>query len=174
MAPKDENELGHMFKTALDLNSPVAIRYPRGSGVGVSIQNPFETIEIGKAEILKDGKDILILAVGPLAHLALKAAKELKNISVCVVNSRFIKPLDQKTIIGLARKIKKIITIEENTAEGGFGSAVLELLEKKNIKADVKRMAIPDKFIEHGSQEELRKNLGLTKENIIKVIRELK
>ncbi len=174
MAPKDENELGHMLKTALDLNSPVAIRYPRGSGVGIGIENPLETIQTGNSEILKQGKDILILAVGPIVYQALEAAKELKNISVCVVNSRFIKPLDQKTIIELTRKIKKIITIEENTAEGGFGSAVLELLEKKNIEANVKRMAIPDKFIEHGSQEELRKNLGLTKENIIKVIKELK
>jgi len=175
MAPKDENELGHMLKTALDLNSPVAIRYPRGSGTGVGIENPLETIQIGKSEILKEGKDILILAVGPLVYKALEAANELdKKISVCVINTRFVKPLDEKTIINLSKKIKKIITIEENTFEGGFGSAVLELLEKNNIKADIRRIAIPDKFIEQGPQEQLRKNLGLTKNNIIKVIKELK
>lgn len=175
MVPKDENELGYMLKTALELNCPVAIRYPRGSGVGIGIENPLETIQIGSSEILKEGKDILVLAIGPIVYQALEAANELekKKISVCVVNSRFVKPLDEKTIIDLAKKIKRIITIEENTIEGGFGSAVLELLEKDKIKADVKRMGIPDKFIEHGSQEQLRKSIGLTKENIIRVIKEL-
>ncbi len=176
MAPKDENELGHMLRTAIDFNGPVAIRYPRGSGVGVGLENPLEVMEIGKSEVLKEGKDVLILAVGPLVYKALEAANELekKKISVCVVNSRFVKPLDEKKIISLAKKIKKIITIEENTFEGGFGSAVLELLEKNNINARVKRIAIPDKFIEQGPQEQLRKDLGLTKNNIIKAVKELK
>ena len=169
IAPKDENELGHMLRTALDLNSPVAIRYPRGSGVGIGIENPLETIEV-KSEILKPGKDVLILAVGPIVYEALEAAEDLekKKISVCVVNARFIKPLDEKTIITLAKKIKKIITIEENTIEGGFGSAVLELLGRNNIKCNVKRIGIPDKFIEHGPIEILKQQIGLTKKNIIK------
>lgn len=174
MVPKDENELGHMLKTALELDCPVAIRYPRGSGVGIGIENPLEVMEV-KAEILKEGKDVLVLGIGPIVYEALEAANELKKkISVCVVNSRFVKPLDEKRIIGLAKKIKKVVTIEENTINGGFGSAVLELLEKENIKADVRRIGIPDKFIEHGSQEQLRKDVGLTKSNIIKVIKELR
>ncbi len=174
MAPRDENELGHMLKTAIELNGPVAIRYPRGAGVGIKLENPFKTIPVGECEVLKKGKDVLILAVGPIVHDALEAANEFKENSVCVVNARFVKPLDEKNIIGLAKRIKKIITIEENTLEGGFGSAVLELLGKNNIQADVKRMGIPDRFVEHGTQEELMKDVGLTKENIINVIRELK
>jgi len=195
MAPKDENELGHMLKTAIDLNSPVALRYPRGEAVGAAVENPLETIQIPKAELLKQGKDILILAAGPIVYAALAAANELerlsfpkgktnlegrrklsdkKKLSCCVVNARFIKPLDEETILTLTKKIKKIITIEENTIEGGFGSAILELLEKNNIKADIKRIGIPDKFIEHGSQEQLKKDIGLTKANIIKQILALK
>jgi len=175
MAPKDENELGHMLRTALDLDSPVAIRYPRGSGIGIGVENPLEQIQIS-SEILKEGKDVLILAVGPLVYEALEAAKELekKRISACVLNARFIKPLDEKTIINLAKKIKKIITIEENTIKGGFGSAILELLEKNNIKANVKRIGLPDKFIEHGPMDTLKKQVGLTKRNIVKTALELK
>jgi 1-deoxy-D-xylulose-5-phosphate synthase len=173
MAPKDENEMGHMLRTAIDSKFPVAIRFPRGSGVGIGIENPLEMMEIGKAEILKKGKDVLVLCVGPIVYSALEVANEVKK-SVCVVNSRFVKPLDEKLIVELAKKIKKIVTIEENTLEGGFGSAVLELLEKHGIKADVKRIGIPDKFIEHGSSEQLKKDIGLTKENIVKVIKELK
>ena len=176
MAPKDENEMGHMLRTAIDSDFPTAIRFPRGSGVGIGIENPLEMIEIGKAEILRKGKDVLVLGVGPIVYEALAAAKECEKnkISVCVVNSRFVKPLDEKLIVELAKKIKKIVTIEENTVEGGFGSAVLELLEKNNIKIDVKRIGIPDNFIEHGPSEQLRKNVGLTKNNIVKVIKELK
>ncbi len=180
MAPKDENELGHMLKTAIDLESPVAIRYPRGEAVGAPVENPLETIQIGKAEILKKGDDILVLAVGPIVYEALEAAKYFENpankkkLSVCVVNTRFVKPLDEKTITELAKKIKKIVTIEENSLQGGFGSAVLELLEANNIKATVKRIGLPDKFIEHGSQEQLKIDMGLTKSNIIKTIKGIK
>jgi 1-deoxy-D-xylulose-5-phosphate synthase len=172
MAPKDENELGHMLKTAIDMNSPVAIRYPRGSGIGIEIQNHYKNIET-TAEILKQGKDVLIIAAGPLVYEALAAADELekKNISVCVLNPRFIKPLDEKTILNLARKTKKIITIEENTLEGGFGSAVLELLEKNNIRSNIKRMGIPDSFIEHGATSILKEQVGLTKKHIIQAIK---
>jgi len=173
MAPKDENELGHMLKTALDLNGPVAIRYPRGGGVGVEVKNPFEDLKIGRAEVLKEGKDVLVLGVGPLVYDALDAAKELKK-SVCVVNCRFVKPLDEKKILELVKKIKKVVTVEENTIEGGFGSAVLELLERKGVKADVKRIGIPDRFIEHGDQEQLRKDIGLSKDNIMKAIKGFK
>ena len=175
MVPKDENEIGHMLKTALEIDAPVAIRYPKGCGKGVTIENPFKLIQIGEAEIIKEGRDVLVLAAGPLAYEALEAAKylEKKGISICVVNSRFVKPLDEKTIVNLARKIKKVITVEENSIEGGFGSAVLELLEENGIKADVRRIGIPDRFIEHGSQEELRGEIGLSREGIIKVVKEM-
>ena len=172
MAPKDENELGHMLRTALDINGPVVLRYPRGSGVGVGISNPFENIEVGKLEVLKEGKDVLVLGVGPLVYDALDAANDLgKKISVCVVNCRFVKPLPEKKILELVKKIKKVVTIEENTIEGGFGSAVLELFAKNGVKADVKRIGIPDRFIEHGEQEQLRRDVGLSKINIIKSIK---
>jgi len=175
MIPKDENELGHMLKTALSINGPVAIRYPKGCGIGVEVKNPYQQLEMPKAEIIKEGKDILILAAGPVVYEALQAAAilEKQKISACVVNPRFVKPLDEKTILELVKKIKKVITIEENAIEAGFGSSILELLEKNNVKADVRRIGIPDYFIEHGPQELLRKQIGLTKENIVKKAREM-
>ena len=166
MAPKDENEIGHMLKTAIDHSGPASLRYPRGDGIGVAMHNPFKNLKIGQAEILKDGEDLAVFAAGPLAYDALEAAKSIKTHNVAVINPRFIKPLDENKIISFAEKTGKIITIEENSVEGGFGSAVLELLEDKEIKADVLRMGIPDRFIEQGSLEVLRKSVGLTKDNI--------
>jgi len=168
MAPKDENELGHMLKTALSLDSPVAIRYPRGQGTGVEIANPYHTIEVGKSEVLTNGDKLAILAVGTMVDEALKAAKELKKkkVNVSVVNVRFIKPLDSSLILSLAKNTRNILTVEENALDGGFGSAVLELLEKNNIKSNVKRLGIPDRFIEHGSMGILKEKIGLTWKNI--------
>ena len=175
MSPKDENELGHMLKTAVDYNGPVAVRYPRGSIIGVKPDKRFKRLEIGKGEVLKRGSDAVIFGINKYVYEALKAAKELEKegINVCVVNSRFIKPLDEELIINLAKKIKNVVTIEENALQGGFGSAVLELIEREGIKANVKRIGIPDKFIEHGPVEVLRQKVGLTKENIVKVVKEL-
>jgi 1-deoxy-D-xylulose-5-phosphate synthase len=172
MAPKDENELGKMMKTAIDLHGPAAIRYPRGTGLGVAIQNPYHAIEVGKAELLREGKDLTILAVGSCVDIANKAADKLKSkIEASVVNIRFVKPLDEDLILSLAKKSGKIITIEENSLEAGFGSSILELLEKHNINAEVKRIGIPDKFVEHGPVSLLRKELGLTEDNIMKEAR---
>ncbi len=114
-------------------------------------------------------------AIGSMVHEAIKAHDELKKkgINVTVVNARFVKPLDEKLIIALSKKIKNIITIEENSIQGGFGSAILELLEKNNIKANIKRIGICDKFIEHGSMEILRKDCGLTSENIVKTVKKM-
>ena len=173
MAPKDENELQHMLNTAVNYDGPIAIRYPRGKGFGVKLDEKFNNLDIGKAEILKKGNDIVIFAIGTVAKEALKAANELKKIDVCIVNARFAKPLDEKLIISLAKRIKNIITIEENTLEGGFGSSILELLEKNNIKANVKRIGLPDMFIEQGDLPTLREKYGLTKKNIIKTVREM-
>ncbi len=169
MAPKDENELGKMMKTALDLDGPAAVRYPRGTGLGVAIENPYHPIEVGKAEVLQKGKDIAILAVGSCVEIASRAAEKLdaKKINATVVNARFVKPIDEKLILEIARKTGKIITVEENSLEGGFGSAVLELLEKNNVDAKVKRIGIPDKFVEHGATSILKQEIGLTEDNIV-------
>ena len=172
MSPKDENELQHMLFTASSYNGPIAIRYPRGEAVGVELDKEFKNIEIGKAELIQDGTDVAILTIGPTLSIAKKAIKEI-NANIALVNARFVKPLDENLILDLAKKTKNIITIEENCLNGGFGSAVLELLHKHNIKANVKRIGIPDKFIEHGSTDLLKKQIGLSKENIVKTINEM-
>lgn len=194
MAPKDEHELALMLRAAVEHNGPIAIRYPRGKGEGVvnyyaeqttencsftcldsdkftgldsdnKIVQKTKEIEIGKAELLRDGKDILILASGRTVQEAVKAIKKLeqenKNISVALINARFIKPLDSGMILDWAGKVDKIITVEEHVLNGGFGSAVLELLADSGIfesgrKYTIKRVGIRDKFVEHGSQNILR------------------
>ncbi len=166
MAPKDENELGHMLRTAIEHGGPAALRYPRGCGIGVAIQNPYKKIPIGSYEVLKSGRDTAIFAVGSMVEEALQASRSLK--SAAVINARFIKPLDEKTIIRFAKKAKKVITVEENALQAGFGSALLEFLEKKKIRTEVKRIGIPDRFVPHGPVSLLRKKLGLSKENIIR------
>ena len=170
MSPKDENELQHMLYTAVKQNCPVAVRYPRGSGVGVSLDWRLEELEIGKSEILKQGGDVAILAIGHHVHTALLAAEELEKqgIKATVVNARFVKPLDEELIERLAKEIGKLVTIEENVLIGGFGSAVLELISNKGLTdVKVKRLGLPDRFIEHGSQEVLRKKVGLDVDSVI-------
>ena len=172
MAPKDENELQHMLFTASEYNGPIAVRYPKGEGIGVNLDRDFKNLEIGKAELIQDGNDIAVLTIGTTAYLAKEAIKEVDG-SIALVNSRFVKPLDEKLILELAKKTKNIITVEENCLNCGFGSAVLELLHKHNIQANVKRIGIPDKFISHGSTELLKKEIGLSKENIVKTLKEM-
>ncbi len=173
-APKDENELRHLLYTALKQDQyPMAIRYPRGKAVGVKLDPDFKEIPIGKAEVLTEGKDVLVLAIGSMVYPALEAAEELRKegISVCTVNCRFVKPMD-KEIAKLAASIGTVLTVEENVAHGGFGSAVLELLNDMGVIKDVKvkRIALPDKFIEHGAADLLREKYGLSKKNIKKEI----
>lgn len=172
MVPKDENELQHMLYTSSLLNSPSAIRYPRGEGFGITLDKNFKKIPIGKAEILKKGNDLVIFGVGPIINFALQAANESKK-NISVINLRFVKPLDEKLILSIAKKTKKIITIEEGTIKGGLGSAILELLEKNNVKADVEIIGIPDKFIEQAKQPKQLELCGLTKENILKTINKM-
>ena len=167
-APKDENELRHLLYTALNQDYPMAIRYPRGKAVGVELEKEFKEIPIGKAEILKEGKDVVALAIGSTVYPALRAAEELEKegISTCVVNCRFVKPLD-KEIVRIVRSIGNAMTIEENSIYGGFGSAILELLNDEGIRdVNIKRIALPDKFIEHGEANFLRKKYGLDSGNI--------
>lgn len=173
MAPKDENELRHMLKTAVEFNGPAALRYPRGAGVGADIDKGFKPLEIGKAEILKEGNALTIIAIGNMVYPSLKAANILsqKGIDVAVVNARFIKPMDRELITKLASKTNQIVTVEENVLQGGFGSAVMELLEEEGIdNICLKRIGIPDEFVEHGSPEILREKYGLNAEGIVGTI----
>ncbi|RII28269.1 MAG: 1-deoxy-D-xylulose-5-phosphate synthase [Geobacter sp.] len=164
MAPKDENELRHMLKTAIYGGSPMALRYPRGSGYGVDMDTDLAALEIGKGEQLIDGDDLCIIAIGSTVYPALQAAETLKQkgISTGVINARFVKPLDADLILSAARKTGRIITVEENALQGGFGSAVLELIFDNSLSdVRIKRLGIPDYYVEHGSQAQLRKDLGI-------------
>ena len=165
MAPKDENELRHMLKTALDFNGPVSVRYPRGSGLGVDISGPMEDLPIGKAEVLKEGFDLCFWAIGSMVKPALDAAELLakEGISAGVVNMRFAKPLDTELLKAHAQRYGKIITLEEGVLAGGVGSAVLEYLNQEELldKCRVLTLGIPDEFILHGDKALLFKDIGL-------------
>ncbi len=176
MAPKDENELQHMLKTAVYCGFPVSIRYPRGKGVGVPIEDAPRTLEIGKGEVLREGKDIAIVAIGSTVYPALEAAGKLEKegIEATVINSRFIKPLDTELLCDIASTVKKMVTVEENALMGGFGSAVLELLEERGISGiTVKRLGIGSEFVEHATQAELRKKHGIDEEGIARAVRKV-
>lgn len=175
MAPKDENELRHMLYTALQHDGPVAIRYPRGRGIGVSMDPEYKTIPIGKAEILREGNDLQILAIGSMVYPSLNAAAALEKegLSVGVVNCRFVKPLD-KGLVGIVSSSGRVLVVEENIRQGGFGGAILELFNDLGLKnMSVKRMGLPDKFVEHGPQDFLRKKYGLDSAGIIREARDL-
>ncbi len=170
MAPKDENELRHMLKTAVYSGLPMALRYPRGTGYGVKLDCDLKILEIGKGETLSDGDDLSIIAIGATVYPALQAAEALKlnGISAGVINARFVKPLDAELILGAALKTGKVITVEENALQGGFGSAILELIYDNNLQdVKIKRLGIPDHYIEQGSQAQLRKDVGIDAEEIV-------
>ncbi|OGU15437.1 MAG: 1-deoxy-D-xylulose-5-phosphate synthase [Geobacteraceae bacterium GWC2_53_11] len=169
MAPKDENELRHLLKTGIYSGLPVALRYPRGAGYGVQLDREVKALEIGTGEQLLDGTDLTIVAVGATVYPALQAAEalRLKGVSAGVVNARFIKPLDEELILTVARRTGRIVTVEENALQGGFGSAVLELLHDRNLQdVKVRRLGLPDHYIEQGSQAQLRKDVGIDAEGI--------
>ena len=170
MAPKDENELRRMLLTAINHDGPIALRYPRGSGTGVTLESEPAPIPIGQAEILVEGDDLLILSIGRMAQEALTAHKMLqsKNIESTVVNCRFVKPLDKNLLLQLAQRIPNIITLEENALQGGFGSAVLELLADHHmVFKQCQRIGLPDQFIEHGAVADLRERYGLNAAAIV-------
>jgi 1-deoxy-D-xylulose-5-phosphate synthase len=176
MTPKDENELRGMLATALCHNGPIALRYPRGAGNGVCLEEPIRPLPIGKAEILTQGEDILILAIGHVVKEALGAYQSLQTqgIAATVVNCRFVKPLDAKLITRLVRQIPRVITVEENVRQGGFGSAVLEALSDAGISNyQLKRIGTPDRFLEHGPQKILRARYGVDADAIVAAAREL-
>ncbi len=170
MAPKDEAELQHMLKTAIDHDGPVALRYPRGEALGVPLPDELMSLPMGKAEIIRDGQDILLLAIGSMVYPAIEASEilERNNISTAVVNARFVKPLDKELIQSLALRIGRIMTIEEHVINGGFGSAVTEMIAESEDLSDIKikLVGLPDQFIEHGDQKILLSKHGLTPEAI--------
>lgn len=165
MAPKDENELRHMLKTALAFDGPVSVRYPRGSGVGVAMSEAMHALPIGKAEVLREGADVCLWAIGSMVQPALEAAQLLQaqGIAAGVVNMRFAKPLDEELLLEYAQRYHKIVTLEEGVLAGGVGSAVLEALDDHELlgKCDVLRLGIPDEFVMHGDKKLLLRDLGL-------------
>lgn len=169
MAPKDEEEFRRMIKTAVDHPGPVAFRYPRSRGVGAKKSEPLLPIEIGKGEVLREGKDVLIVAIGSTVEPSLQAADRLREVGIdaSVINSRFLKPLDGDLICEWAGRTKKVLTVEENVLAGGFGSAVLELFQERGLLSiPVRRLGIPDRFIEHGPQSLLREKYGIDENGI--------
>ncbi len=170
MAPKDEAELRNMLYTAIEYkDGPIALRYPRGSALGVELKPGFEKLEIGIAETLRSGEDVALLAYGSMVNYSMKAAELLEHLGIhCeVVNMRFAKPLDENLLDNIASRFKKIVTLEENSVIGGFGSGVLEYFADRNYKNDILRIGLPDKFVDHGTQEELHKMLGIDPEGIV-------
>jgi len=174
MSPKDENELRRMLLTALQHQGPIALRYPRGCGTGVAFEQPLEPIEIGTAEIVCEGQttdDILIIAIGRTVEEAVQASRTLQKshaVSAAVVNARFVKPLDIELLTRYAARIPNILTVEENTREGGFGSAVLEALTDSGISGfKLQRLGIRDVFVTHGPQQLLRRLHGVDAKAIV-------
>ena len=174
MAPKDENELQNMLYTATQLGSPAAVRYPRGDGYGVPLEQCFRSLPVGKGELLREGRDGALLAVGTMVHPALEAAAALaaEGKELAVVNMRFVKPLDRDIVLKLATETGFLVTLEENVLEGGFGTVVLELLEEEGITGvPVIRIGYPDRYVEQGEQKELRAMYGLDAPGIAARIR---
>ena len=175
MAPKDEAELRHMLATALDHPGPVALRYPRGAGLGVPCDAEPTVLPIGVSERLREGEDLTIIAIGHPVAAAGMAAETLSGlgISCAVINARFVKPLDRKMILAAAAH-GPILTVEENVLQGGFGSAVLELLHDQGMtRHPVKRLGIADHFIEQGPQDQLRHDIGIDHDGIVQAVRSL-
>jgi len=158
MAPSDENECRLMLSTGYQYQGPAAVRYPRGSGTGIAVQNNLDTLPIGKAELRQRGNKIALLAFGAVLPAAEQVAKEL---GLTVVNMRFIKPLDRAMILELAKTHEAFVTLEDNVIMGGAGSAIAELLSAENILLPVMHLGLPDAYQEHASREQLLAEAGL-------------
>jgi len=169
MAPADENECYQMLSTGLALDTPAAVRYPRGPGMGVPVEKTTQTLPVGKAQLRREGRRVAILAFGPLLGVALDAAEEL---DASVVNMRFVKPLDQEMAAAMARKHDLLVTLEDNVVEGGAGSAVAESLAAHGIAAQILHLGLPDRFIHHGDQSQLLASAGLDRAGVLAAIRE--
>jgi 1-deoxy-D-xylulose-5-phosphate synthase len=175
-APKDENELQHLLYTAIKAKRPMAVRYPRSRGLGVIMDNTLHEISIGKSEVIRNGDDVAIIALGSAVAPSLEAANRLalQGIEATVVNARFAKPLDKKLITDLADRIKKIVSVEENVLSGGFGSGVARLLqESRRNDIVIKSIGVPDEFVEHGTQAILRAKYGLDADGIARQVKKM-
>jgi len=170
MAPKDENELQHMLYTSITGDSPCAIRYPRGSGEDISMDETFTTLPLGRAELLRAGNDVLLLPVGNRVYPALEAAEGLAKLGIdaAVINPRFIKPLDNELIGKWAKTCGRVVTVEDNVKKGGFGSAVLQMLHELHLTLPVRTLGYGNKFIDQAPQKVLWKNAGIDAAGIIK------
>lgn len=174
MAPKDERELARMVKTAVEYDGPAAVRYSRGSGPGTQPDPATEALPIGRGELLKDGTDLCIVAVGRMVYPALAAAEKLEaeGRSVAVMNARFVKPLDEELLARMGAQCGRLMTVEENVLAGGFGSAVLEAIESGGLPhTAVRRVGVPDRYVEHGDQTGVLAGLGLDAEGIARSAR---
>jgi 1-deoxy-D-xylulose-5-phosphate synthase len=175
-SPLNEIEMRNMMYTAqLDPKGPMVIRYPRGKGVMIDWKKPFTRMEIGKGQMLRDGSDLAILSLGPIGNEASKAIEELEkqHISVAHFDMRFLKPLDNKLLKSIFSRFNKIITVEDASIVGGLGSAVIEYMNDNSYKAKVIRLGIPDRFVDHGSQEELYRECGYDAAGILAAAKNL-
>jgi 1-deoxy-D-xylulose-5-phosphate synthase len=176
MAPKDEGEMRDMLKTMIEHVGPAAMRYPRGNGVGVPIDGEPRLLDVGKGELLRDGGEVAIIAYGSMVHPSLAAAENLAKIGIdaTVVNARFVKPLDAQLLLAVARTKRLIVTVEEAYLAGGFGSAVLELLEENGLQDRIRlvRMGIPDRLVTHGDPKLLLAKYGLDSDGIYMRVKE--
>ncbi|MCK4594957.1 1-deoxy-D-xylulose-5-phosphate synthase, partial [bacterium] len=174
-----EDELRHLLYTGYKHDGPFAVRYPRGKGSGVDHTKPLHEIPIGKGELRREGPNAVIVAIGSTVTPSLEAAEELskQGKEIAVINARWLKPLDEELIVEWAKKTGRVLTVEENTLQGGFGSAVVELLTDRGLldagEIKVRRLGIPDRFITHGTQAELRAELGLDAPGIRHALEEL-
>tara|TARA_B100001113_G_scaffold278212_1_gene232889 strand:- start:1871 stop:2440 length:570 start_codon:yes stop_codon:yes gene_type:complete len=174
-APKDGNEFRHLLYTALNIDDrPFAIRYPKASSVEFDEVGQIELLPLGSWEICKRGTDLAILAVGPMVYTALNVAEKLesKGISIEVVNCRYIKPMDYACLENINNKFSNIITLEEGVITGGFGDGVASWLLENNYSGKLKRLGLPDSFIEHGTRKQILSNLGLDAIGLIRTIEE--
>jgi len=175
MAPADEGELRRMLVTALAWDGPAALRYPRGAGPQRGLHQPLDPLEVGKAEVLQEGEDVAILALGAMVPPALEAAEVLaaEGMAATVINARFVKPLDAELVCQVARRCGGVVTVEENAAAGGFGSAVVELLAERGLRVPVRVLGLPDAFVPHGDRQRLLAEFGLDAAGITRACKEL-
>lgn len=176
MAPKDENEMQHMMKTASEYDGPISFRYPRGNGLGVKMDEELKALPIGQMEVVREGKGVAVLSFGHIYDVAEKAINllQMDGIMPMFVNARFCKPLDEELLLRLAKENMDIVTVEEGCVQGGFGSAVMEFYAEQGYhNMVVEPMGIPDYFVEHGSVKEQRQEISLTAEAIAARVRSL-
>jgi len=174
-SPKDENELRHFLYSAALYGKTMSIRYPRGETLGVPPDGEFREIPLGTWEALRDGSDVCLIGCGPVVYACLDAASELEKeegIRCAVVNGRFVKPMDREMLVDFAGRTERLLTFEENTIVGGFGSGVMEVLSEEGIVKPIRRVGLPDRFLSHSPQNLLRQETGLDKEGIKRTVRQ--